>query len=62
MANKWYDIKGTMQFRMQNFGFQVKEIVSDIKDSSGSYHTEVLVEKGSEAEREAIKLGGVRIN
>lgn len=59
--NKWYHIPGTMQFRMQNFGSQVKEIVADIESSNG-YSTEVLLEVGSEAEAEAIKLGGVKLN
>ncbi len=60
--NLWYDLKGTMQFHMVNYGFQVKEILPDIQDATGKYHTQVLVEEGSEAEREAIRLGGTRLN
>lgn len=63
--NKWYSVPGCVTPHFVDYGTQVHEIQEtgfDLLNCKGKIKTELLVEVGSEAEAEAIKLGGVRMN
>lgn len=62
---KWYSVPGYVIPHFMNYGTQVHEAQEtgfDLLSCTGKIKTELLVEVGSEAEAEAIKLGGILLN
>lgn len=62
---KWYSVPGYVAPHFKYYGSQVHEIQEsgfDLRTCTGKIKTELLVEVGSEAEQEAIKLGGIKLN